>query len=111
MARRVANDPAFALERLGLEKLVLAGFGLSVGQQSGEVVLENERLGVGGVGLAVSASVAGAKVAGRVVCWTVVLRLIFVLALPRTLGAVRRNQYPVAVEEVKAAMRGVHGDG
>ena len=77
----------------------------AAGGERGEVVLEDEGLGVLGVAVPADALVAGAEVAGRVVGRPPRDRGLLDLPLPRSLGAVRRDEHPLAAERVEAAVR------
>ena len=68
VARREAQHPARALFTFSPQQAALDVCVGRVGTECGEVVREDERAGVVGVGLAVGARVARAQVARRVVC-------------------------------------------
>src|SRR5690606_10740331 len=95
-AEEVARLRASVLAAGGLVG-VLAADGLQVrGRQQRRIVVgEHERFAVVRVNCAARAFVAGAGVAGRVVPWLPLGTRFLDLALPRTLGPLRRDQHPL----------------
>ena len=74
------------------------------GLERGEIVIENERAGVGRIAHAAGARVARTQVAGGVVIGLCGAASFFHLPLPGALRAVRRNQHPFAGERIEPAM-------
>ncbi len=106
-----ADDTADARLRLGLQQLTLAHItARSIGEQGSKVVFKDKGAGVLWVLVPAGAFVAGAEIAARVVLGAVVGRNLFHLAEPGALGAVRRNQHPVAIERVAPPVRVFGGD-
>ncbi len=104
-----AEDAAEATLGFGAEEagaVDVEGGGGDVGLEGGEVVLEDVGAGVRRGVMAAGAGVAGAEVAGGVVGQRRGLGGVFGLALPGALGAVRRDDDPLTLEGVPAAVRG-----
>ena len=81
------------------------GVGLDVGEERGEIVVEGEDAGVGGIVLAAGAGVAGAEVAVGVVGEVGSGDGLGGFALPGALGALRGDEDPLAEERIVAAVR------
>jgi hypothetical protein len=79
--------------------------GLLVREECGEVVVEGEDTGVGGVVDAAGAGVGGAEIAGGVVGEAGSADGLGGFALPGTLGALRRDENPLAEQRIVAAVR------
>ena len=105
MAGREADDPADSGLALRHEEFVFDALGRGVGFQRGEVVVEDEGVGIVRVDRAVRPRIAGAEVAGRVVRQHRRGGDGFALALPRPLHAMRRHQHPFAGQRVQPAVR------
>ena len=80
--------------------------GWNFGQKRGKVVVKDVGAGVGGRLYAAGAGVAGAEIAGGVIVERGGSDDLLGLALPGALGAVRRDQHPLAQKRVPAAVRG-----
>ena len=74
-------------------------------EQRGEVVREHERGGVGRVERAVCAHIAGAQVTAWLVGRSAIGRRRRYRPLPRALPALRRDEHPVAGQQIAAAVR------
>jgi len=74
-------------------------------QQSGEVIVKYEDIFVGGIKLSVGSRVAGAHIAGWIVFENVIERADLYLALPGTLAAMWRDEYPFPRQRIESAMR------
>ena len=101
-----AEDAAEAALGLGDEERGWAreGVGLDVGEQGGEVVVEREDAGVGGIVHAAGASVAGTEVAGGVIGGAGRGDRFGGFALPGALSALRGDEDPLAEEGIVAAV-------
>jgi hypothetical protein len=98
-----AEDATEAAFGLGAEERIGGDPGGRVGKERGEIVIEDEGAGVGGIAGGVSARVAGAEVAvGVVVGGGRLWRGDF--ALPGAVGAVGRDDDPFAAEGIEAAV-------
>ncbi len=85
-----------------------AGFtGWRIGQQRGEVVVENERPAVGGITDTAGAFIARTQITRRVIIRQRLVGLLLYLSLPWTLCTMRRDQQPLTGEKVQAAVRAV----
>ena len=108
-----AEDAAEAALGFGAEEAgvvdVESGCG-NVGLERGEVVFEDVGAGVRRGVVAAGAGVAGAEIAGGVVGQRWRLRGVLGLALPGALGAMRRDDDPLALEGIPAAVRGLLKD-
>jgi hypothetical protein len=78
--------------------------GLDVGEERGEVVVEGEDASVGGIVLAAGAGVAGTEIAVGVVGDAGCGYGLGGFTLPGALGALRRDEDPLAEEGVVAAV-------
>jgi hypothetical protein len=78
---------------------------LGVRQIGGEVVYEDMGRSVLRIAFLIGAQVAGTQVTLRVIAGPVRRRARFDAALPRSLGAVRRNEDPFAGQGVEPAVR------
>ena len=78
---------------------------LKVAEQRGKVVVEGEDARVRGVAHSARARVTGAQIARRIVRHPRAGGLLARLALPRTVGALRRHQNPLAQKRIVAAVR------
>ena len=101
---------------MGAQQRVLAGIDtLGVSQKRSEVVGENKRGIVTGIQFLISAGITGAQVTLRIVTGPVRRRTQLNTPLPRTLGAVWRNENPFAGQCIESPMRlfkkiGKHGN-
>jgi hypothetical protein len=78
---------------------------LDVGEERGEVVVEGEDAGVGGIVNAAGTGVAGTEIAVGVVGDARSGDGFGGFALPRALGALGRDEDPLAEERIVAAVR------
>src|SRR5258708_7300278 len=74
-------------------------------QQSGEVIVKYEDIFVGGIKVSVASPVAGTHIAGWIVFEDVIERAGLYLALPGTLAAMWRDEYPFPRQRIESAMR------
>jgi hypothetical protein len=102
-----AEDTAPATLGFGDEEWGGVGRGvwLNVGEQRGEVVIEGEDAGVGGVVEAAGTSVGGTEIAGGIVAEAGRGGLLRRFALPGALGPLRGDDDPLTEKRVVAAVR------
>ena len=106
VAGRETNHAAGAGYRAGGKQLRLRLIrGGGARQQRREIVLEDVRRCVRRVLFAARPAVPRAQVASRVISGQILRRSLLHLPEPGALGAVRRDQQPLAGERIKASMR------
>ncbi len=106
MAGGIADNPADARFRLGHQQAVRLGraFG-RFRHQCGKIVGKDKGSIIVGIDRAARPLVAGAQIAGRVVPRQHGTVRFLLLPLPRSLGAMRRHQHPLAGELIEPPVR------
>lgn len=108
VAGRKASDAAEAWFRLRNNQLVLLDLcSYRAGTKRRVIVVEDEDGGISGIALAASTGIARTKITVWIVSRLGALRYRIDLTLPGTLRAMRRNQHPLAGEDIQASMGGI----
>ncbi len=106
VARRKTGYPADArLTFRNQQPFAVRGLDRCAWQHRGEVVVEYEGAGVVGITRAARSRVTRAEIAARVIRRLGLLLVFLHLPLPGSLRAMRRDQHPRSVQDIKAAMR------
>src|SRR5689334_10727040 len=96
MSRTKAEDATHTVHRLAMEQSRGDGvYFRAVRQQCGIVICEQECIGILRIGFSTGTVVTRAQIALWVINRALLLISVFSLALPRTKGTMRRNQYPL----------------
>ena len=108
MARRETHNPADAT--LSLRNKNSPSFDIHarrccIGMQRGEIVIEDEGVGIGWIPRASGANVSRAEITIRIIGRDGVLFLRLGLSLPGPLGPVGRDQNPLPREWIESSMR------